>query len=92
LLRKADAVVAIVIPLPLALTVVLPGWAWALGAGWAGWLVPLGARPLPPEEASAAEVDNAPALAAREVATTAMARRLTVRLVPSYSVYAYEVS
>jgi hypothetical protein len=87
--------VAIVIPLPLALTVVLPGWVRAAGAGWVGWLgwlVPLGARPLPPEEASAAEVDNAPALAAREVATTAMARRLTVRLVPSYSVYAYEVS
>jgi hypothetical protein len=79
--------VAIVIPLPLALTVVLPGWVRAAGAGWVGWLgwlVPLGARPLPPEEASAAEVDNAPALAAREVATTAMARRLTVRLVPSY--------
>jgi hypothetical protein len=83
--------VKIVIPLPLALTVPFPGCDCVPG-DVVELLDPLGARPPPPEEAMPAAGRANAAISASDMATNAMARRLTIRFVPSYRLSAYEVS
>jgi hypothetical protein len=83
--------VKIVIPLPLALTLPLPGCDCAAGE-FVELVDPLGASPPPPEEAMPAAGSANAAISASDMATNAMARRLTIRFVPSYRLSAYEVS